>query len=75
MEAREIIKQYLIANGYDGLYSFDCGCTVDDIAPCSDSCFYDCKAGYKTPCDPETCPADGKCDFHIGPRKDKDNAV
>lgn len=73
MNVRKIVKQYLIDNGYDGLCTIDCGCGVDDLAPCSDICIYDCEAGHKVPCDPETCPADGECGFHIGIRKDKDN--
>ncbi len=65
---RQIVKEYLIKNGYDGLYDENCGCPVDDLAPC-DTCIYDCRPGHKVPCDPETCPADGKCEHHIGNKK------
>lgn len=42
---KEIIKQWLIDNGYDGLYCEDCGCFLDDLFPCGDiGC--NCKAGY-----------------------------
>ena len=69
MTVTEIVKKYLKENGYDGLYSEDCGCEVDDLAPC---CEYgmECESGYRLPCDPKTCTADGDCDFHIGPKGD-----
>lgn len=44
---REIVKGYLEANGYDGLYhENDCGCDLDDLAPCCDDCLR-CTAAYK----------------------------
>jgi len=70
MNAKEIIKKWLADNGYDGLYSEECGCLIKDFAPCCED-FGDCIAGYKTKCDPETCHADGDCFFHVGPEKDK----
>ena len=63
---REIVKEYLKQNNYDGLFSEYCGCTIDDLFPCCDATIYDCAAGYKIKCDPETCELDGDCDFHIG---------
>jgi len=42
----DIVKQYLIANGYDGLYYHNCGCTIEDLIPCG-ACFDDCIPGYK----------------------------
>jgi len=42
-----IVKQWLRDNGYDGLYNDDCGCTLDDFAPCGEICG-DCVAGYIT---------------------------
>ncbi len=67
---KQIVKEYLEKNGYDGLYSEECVCLIKDLAPCCED-FMDCLAGYKTSCNPETCPADGDCDWHVGPRKDK----
>lgn len=65
--AREIVALWLRENGYDGLYYDDCGCSHEDVAPCSspslDAWVLDCRAGYKRPCD---C-GEG-CDWHIGPR-------
>ncbi len=68
MNTRDIVKEYLIANGYDGLYADECGCTAEFIMPCFGEEFHQCKPGYKIPCDPETCVASGDCDFHIGPK-------
>jgi len=31
---RDIIREYLVANGYDGLCSEECGCGLDDLMPC-----------------------------------------
>jgi len=69
MTVKEIVKKYLEDNGYDGLTSGDCGCKVDDLVPCGGATccgsHMDCKAGYLTDCDPETCSADGDCLWHI----------
>lgn len=68
MKVKEIVKKFLEDNGYDGLTSGECGCKVEDLMPC-DGCMgcgqEDCQAGHLTDCNPETCPADGKCDWHI----------
>ena len=47
--AIEIIKQYLIDNGHEGLVNgfAECGCEIDDLQPCSES-FADCKPGKKS---------------------------
>jgi len=65
MTVKEIVRDYLTANGYDGLWSDSgrCGCEVDDLFPCLDS-WGNCQPGYKQPCD---C-GEG-CRFHIGPRE------
>ena len=68
MVVREIITEYLEANGYGGLYADECGCLIGDLFPCDGPCD-DCKPGYKVPCDPKTCPADGDCEWHIGPKQ------
>lgn len=62
----EIVRAFLVAGGYDGLYSpGECGCLVDDLAPCI-SIQPDCIAGYRC-----ACPADcGDHDWHIGPEKE-----
>lgn len=46
MRVLEIVKEWLKSNGYGGLYSGECGCCLDDLAPCS--CMdEDCEPGYK----------------------------
>lgn len=46
-----IIRAYLLANGYDGLYNSEvgCGCDLDDLFPC-DQPNQDCSVGYRVPC-------------------------
>lgn len=65
-----IVKQHLIEHGYDGLYNSrgDCGCETSDLSP--GACLEEqCAAGYRVPCDPETCPVEGKCGWHIAGRR------
>ena len=64
MTVREIVAQWLRDHGYDGLYhDGDCGCLLDDLMPCCDSCD-NCEPGYKQ-------PGDGDADFYVGPTKEK----
>ena len=49
MTVKEIVMKYLKDNGFDGLYSEDCGCLVDDLIPCSSDAEY-CEAGVKKNC-------------------------
>ncbi len=52
---RDILRDWLKANGYDGLYhDVDCACLIDDLAPCGGDCM-GCHVGYKHPCRPEDC--------------------
>jgi hypothetical protein len=69
MNAREIVKQYLIVNGYDGLYGCDglykevsCGCKINDLMPCGEVPL-DCCAGYYV------SKGVKEYDFMIGPGK------
>ena len=57
LAAREIIAQYLRANGYDGIGrdEDDCACLVDDLGWCG-GILPECYAGYRVPC--ETCEQD-----------------
>lgn len=66
MNTIEIIKKYLEENKYDGLFCDYCGCSIDDLIPCDGDYITNCEPGHKIKCDPETCSADGDCEFHIG---------
>ncbi len=66
MTISEIVKEYLIKNGYDGLYQKgECACIIADLFPCSEPS-ENCTAGHKNPCD---C---GDHDYHIGSEKPKE---
>jgi len=46
MNVKEIVKDWLKTHGYDGLYTDDCGCLIDDLMPCSGyGCIETCEAG------------------------------
>lgn len=65
----EIVKEYLKAHGYDGLYCpGECACDIDDLMMCCDTLGggdpSPCLPGYKTACD---C---GDHDWHIGAVKE-----
>jgi hypothetical protein len=66
MDLRTLLKRYMEDNGYDGLFNpnSDCACEKDDLAPC-DEMSIECTLGVKGACDPETCPIDGECEWHI----------
>jgi hypothetical protein len=50
----ERLAKRIEAAGYDGLCNIDgdCGCPVDDLAPCVDSNPFHCKWAYIKPCSP-----------------------
>jgi len=51
---KEILTEWLKANGYDGLCSrHGCGCGLDDLMPCWDECSADCRAAYQVPASEE----------------------
>lgn len=56
----DIIRSWLISNGYDGLASEECGCTLDDLMPCDEPHMRDCNAAYRHDCDYEHC--EHKCE-------------
>lgn len=50
MTVKNIIVDWLRANGYDGLCDppNECGCKLDDLIPCASPCDT-CMAGYLAP--------------------------
>lgn len=62
---KNIVGEYLLAKGFDGLWHCDapCGCALDDLEPCGNMSA-ECKAGHFQPCN-----CDEGCDFHIGPER------
>lgn len=48
MNVKQIVTEYLKENKYGGLWCNDCGCEVDDLAPCGEM-NWDCEAGYRHP--------------------------
>lgn len=63
-----MVRAWLKVNGYDGLYTEDCGCEVDDLMPCGEFGGR-CEPGYKASCPgEETCENaayNEPCDWHI----------
>jgi hypothetical protein len=43
MTVKEIVKDWLKGHGYEGLCEDECGCGLDDFAPCADGPFPTCK--------------------------------
>lgn len=64
---KDIVIGWLEVFKFDGLYTDDCGCTVDDLMPCEQPGL-DCKPGFKIPCTPNDGVCDGDCITHIGPK-------
>jgi hypothetical protein len=56
-----IIEKYLKDNGYDGLCKEDCGCKLDDLAPCGID-YSNCVPAYLQ-------PDKGEYDFMMGENK------
>lgn len=59
---QSIVTAYLKEHGYDGLYDDECGCLIDDLAPCSNDPMW-CHPGYRVPCN---C---GHGCRHVGPKE------
>lgn len=67
---QQIIKDYLVAHDFDGLFceDIDCACVVDDLMPCGNP-YPDCTPGKRVPCD---C---GEHDYHIEGVSDEEGKV
>lgn len=59
MQVCEIIEEHLKANGFDGLYSDECACKLDDLIPCY-SPSGSCEPGYLFNC--LACRKSGSCE-------------
>jgi hypothetical protein len=71
VNVRKIIREYLAANGFDGLYhENDCGCLRDDLMPC-DGSGLKCEPGHRKPTPEDHCQY-GEGDWIIGPKADND---
>jgi len=69
MTVKEIVKEHLEANGYDGLCRDDCGCGLDDFMPCASFALEGvptcCTPAYKHKCkaDCAYCGDDELCEL------------
>lgn len=62
MVVKEIIEEYLKANGYGGLVDNDaCGCFDDDLFPCEGPC-QGCVPAYKVKAHCDDCESRSECD-------------
>jgi len=72
MNCKDMVKQYLIDNNYDGLfYPGECACGLDDMFPCGEY-MMDCEPGYKIPCPNKGdcyCEEYGEDGWHISAEK------
>jgi hypothetical protein len=57
MNIRKIISEWLVANGFDGLFNadYECACQLDDLFPCGCDGVQDCQPGYKGTCGDKPC--------------------
>jgi len=71
MTVKDIVKKYLEENGFDGLFTDDCGCAKGNLAPFCDT-MMNCQPGYAIDCPGTDSCGDGYgCDWlftHIGPQ-------
>lgn len=62
MTVKDIVLEYLTKNGYGGLRFDECGCFLDDLIPCGESCEH-CEPAYSVLRHCETC--DAACDIRF----------
>ena len=73
MTVYEIIFEYLSKNGFDGLCTDECGCSVDDLAPCCSECVMDCVPARKitvTEANKLGMEVDDDCEWIMVPAKE-----
>lgn len=73
IEVIDAVKMAIIDGGFDGLCNLDneCGCSVDDLAPCGEMNQH-CVLAYKGPCTDRYSSCD--CAFYET-KQDRDNAI
>ena len=71
---KEIVVEYLKANGYGGLYSVDgsCACALGDLAPLCGYAVEDCRPGVIVAYPDHKCPCGQGCDFHVVEKEDNE---
>jgi len=47
IRVKNIVEQWLKEHNYDGLYSHDCGCRINDLMPCGSCGVERCEPGYE----------------------------
>ena len=69
MKVEEIVREYLINHGFDGLYApNECACSLKDgLFPCGSEGTERCEAGYFIPKDDPDF--DQEFDYMIGPAR------
>jgi len=75
MTIRDIVKDWLISHGYDGLCDFECGCGVDDLMPCDEPSL-SCVPAYRATrsnCAPSYHRSDDSLDIIYVPAKERIN--
>ena len=58
-DVSNIVREYLVAHGYDGLVSSveQCGCGLDDFMPCTECDILHCLPAHKVVIDSAECKA------------------
>jgi len=67
MAVRAILTTWLRDHGYDGLCYEDCGCGVDNLAPCGSYCM-DCEPAYRME-PPDWAKREGSVDWYSPTRE------
>lgn len=79
MTVKEIMREWLKSNGYDGLCSPGyCGCDLDDLMACCSESVTMCEPAYKRHCDRcaygpnyyKSCPANDDYDYLMSVDRD-----
>lgn len=81
MNIHDIIHRHLSSIGADGLCSEDCGCSIDNLAPCADGNVLICTPARHVMCKdckldsvtaPDSCERDGRGCYQPLEAREKD---